>query len=133
MCVLSHFSHVRLFVTPWTVAHQAPLSIGFSRQEYWSGWLCPPPGDLPNPEIKFSSLTSPALEDGFLTTSHHLRSPDMDIICPYLYPYLYVSAYLYLLCPCPYIYIHTYTDIEMWIYNRYRCLVPMVRITELEL
>ena len=133
MCVLSHFSHVQLFVTQWTVAHQAPLSIGFSRQEYWSAWLCLPPRNLPNPEIESSSLTSPALEDGFLTTSHHLRSPDMDIIYLYLYPYLYVSTYLYLLCPCPYIYIHTYTDTEIWMYNRYRCLVPMIRITELEL
>ena len=44
-------SHVRLFVTPWTVAHKAPLSIGFSRQEYWRGLPCPPPGDLPNPGI----------------------------------------------------------------------------------
>ena len=44
--------HVRLFVTPWTVACQAPLSMGFSRQEYWSGLPCPPPGDLPNPGIK---------------------------------------------------------------------------------
>ena len=41
-CLLSHFSHVRLFVTPWTVARQAPLSMGFSRQEYWSGLPCPP-------------------------------------------------------------------------------------------
>ena len=47
-CVLNHFSHVQLFVTPWTTAHQAPLSMGFSRQEYWNGLLCPPPGDLPN-------------------------------------------------------------------------------------
>ena len=45
-CVLSHFSHVQLFVTPWTVARQAPLSMGFSRQEYWSGLPCPPPGLL---------------------------------------------------------------------------------------
>ena len=45
-CMLSHFSHVQLFVTPWTVAHQAPLSIEFSREEYWSGLPCPPPGDL---------------------------------------------------------------------------------------
>ena len=45
MCVLSHFSCVRLFATPWTVAHQAPLSTGFSRQGYWSGLPCPPPGD----------------------------------------------------------------------------------------
>ena len=40
---------VQLFVTPWTVGHQAPLSMGFSRQEYWSGLPCPPPGDLPYP------------------------------------------------------------------------------------
>ena len=45
-------SHVRLFVTPWTVARQDPLFIGFSRPEYWSGLSFPPPGDLPNPEIK---------------------------------------------------------------------------------
>ena len=44
--VQSHFSHVRLFATPWIVAHQAPLSMGFSRQEFWSGLPCPPPGDL---------------------------------------------------------------------------------------
>ena len=50
--VVSHFSHVQLFVTPWTVARQAHLSMGFSRQEYWSGWPCPPPGDLPDAGIK---------------------------------------------------------------------------------
>ena len=49
--MLSHFSHVRLFATPWTVACQAPMSMGFFRQEYWSGLPCPPPGDLPDPEI----------------------------------------------------------------------------------
>ena len=53
------FSHVGLFVAPWTVAHQAPLSMGFSRQEYWSGLPCPPPGDLPNPGLRTSvSCTS---------------------------------------------------------------------------
>ena len=46
-CMLSHFSHDRVFVTPWTVACQAPLSVGFSRQEYWGGFPCPPPSDLP--------------------------------------------------------------------------------------
>ena len=51
------FSHVQLFATPWTVAHQAPLSMGFSRQEHWSGFPCPPPGDLPSPGIE---RTSPA-------------------------------------------------------------------------
>ena len=45
-------SRVRLFVTPWTVAHQAPLSVGFSRQEYWSGLPFPSRGDLPNPRIE---------------------------------------------------------------------------------
>ena len=57
-CVLSHFSHVWLFATPWTVACQAPLSMGFSRQEYWSGLPFLPPGDLPYPEIEPASLTS---------------------------------------------------------------------------
>ena len=52
--VLSHLSHVRLFVT---VAHQSPLSMGFSRQEYWSGLLCPSPGYLPDPGIKTRSPT----------------------------------------------------------------------------
>ena len=67
--VLSRFSRVRLFATLWTVAHQAPLSMGFSRQEYWSGLPCPPPGDLPNPGIEPSSLMSPALAGRFFTTS----------------------------------------------------------------
>ena len=52
-------SRVRHFVTPWTVAHQAPLSIGFPRQEYWSGYPCPPPRDLPNPGTEPGS---PALQ-----------------------------------------------------------------------
>ena len=51
-CILSHFSHVQLFATLWTVAYQAPLSMGFYRQEYCSGLPFPPPGDLPNPGIK---------------------------------------------------------------------------------
>ena len=50
-CMLSCFS-VQLFVTPWTVAHHAALSMGFSRKEYWSELTCPPPGDLPNLGIK---------------------------------------------------------------------------------
>ena len=54
--------------TSWTVARQAPLSMGFSSQEYWSGLLCPPAGDLPNPGIKPISLMSPALTGRFFTT-----------------------------------------------------------------
>ena len=62
VCVLSHVQH---FATPWTVAHQVPLSIGFPRQEYWSGLPFPPPGHLPAPGIK---PASPALAGGFFTT-----------------------------------------------------------------
>ena len=56
-------------VTLWTVAHQAPLPMEFSRQEYWSGLPVPPPGDLPNPGIEPVSLMSPALADRLFTTS----------------------------------------------------------------
>ena len=59
---------VPLFETPWTVMLQAPLSIGFPRQEYWSGLPFPPPGDLPNPGIEPTSPASPVLADGFFTT-----------------------------------------------------------------
>ena len=67
MCVLSCFGHVRLFVTPWTVAHQAALSMGFLGQEYWSGLPYPPPEDLPDPEIE---STFPALQADSLPLSH---------------------------------------------------------------
>ena len=69
-CVLSCFSHVQLFVTPWTVALQVPLSMRFSRQEYWSGLPCPPSEDLPNPGIKPKSSPSPALQVDSLPLSH---------------------------------------------------------------
>ena len=66
-CVLSPLSCVRLLVTPWTVACQAPVSTGFSRQEHWSGLPCPRPGDLPDPGL--SLCPSPGLAGGFFTTS----------------------------------------------------------------
>ena len=59
LCV---FSHVRLFAILWMVALQAPLTMGFSRQEYWNGLLCPPPGDLPDPGIEPMSPATPALQ-----------------------------------------------------------------------
>ena len=65
-CVLSRFSCVQLFATLWIVACQAPLSIGFFRQEYWSGLPFPSSGDLPNPGIQPRSLKSPALATKFL-------------------------------------------------------------------
>ena len=61
-------SHVRSFRTPWSVAQQAPLSMEFSRQEYWSGLTFPPPEDLPHPGFEPQSLVSPALAGGFFTT-----------------------------------------------------------------
>ena len=78
-CMLSHFSYVWLFVTLWTVAHQ-----GFSRQEYWSGLPCPPPGDLPDPGIEPPSLMSPTLVGRFFTTSVTLDA----LLCFYSSPIL---------------------------------------------
>ena len=73
--VISHFSHVWLFVTPWTVAHQTPLSMGLSRQKYWSGLPCPPPGDLPDPGIEPRSPASPVLQVDSLPTEPPGKPP----------------------------------------------------------
>ena len=72
-CVLSCFSHVLLLATPWTVARQAPLSMGFSRQKYWSRLPCSPLGDLPNSGIIPKSLMSLALTGGFFNSLSHQR------------------------------------------------------------
>ena len=69
LLLLSHFSHVRLFATLWAIARQAPLSMGFSRQEYSSVLPCPPPGDLPKPGIESMSLKSLALAGEIFTVS----------------------------------------------------------------
>ena len=67
--MLSFLSYDWLFVTLRSIARQAPLSMGFSRQEYWSGLPCPPPGDLPDPSFKLASLMPPALGGEFFTIS----------------------------------------------------------------
>ena len=73
LCMLSCFSHVQLFVAPpWTVAHQAHVLMGCSWQEYWNGFPCPAPGDLPNPGIE---RTSPSLAGRFFTTSTTWEAP----------------------------------------------------------
>ena len=85
--MLSHFSCVWLFVTLWTVASQAPLSMGFSKQEYWSGLPCPPPGDLPDPGIEPVFHAASASQGDSLLLSH-LGSPYifyMHIIMNYIY------------------------------------------------
>ena len=74
--------------TPWTAAHQAPLSVGFPRQEYCSGLSFTPPGDLPDPGIESVSLTSPALASRFFTTSATENYPEEAVSCSYvLNPY----------------------------------------------
>ena len=65
--VVQLLCQVRLFVTPWTVAHHIPLSMGFPRQEYWSGLPFSPPGDLPDPGVEPVFPTSPALAGRFFT------------------------------------------------------------------
>ena len=79
LCMPSCFSCVLLFAAQWTVARQAPLSMGFSRQEYWSGFPCPPPEDLPDPGIKLVSLLSPALAGWFFTISITWETPPLTI------------------------------------------------------
>ena len=79
MYELSHFSRVQTFVTLWTVALQAPLSMGFSRQEYWSGLSCPPPGGLPDPGTEPMSLMFPAPTGEFFDTSATWEVPNFFI------------------------------------------------------
>ena len=82
----------RLSVPLWTVAHQAPLSMGFSRQEYWNGLPCPPPGALTGLEIEPTSLTSRALAVGFFTAEPS-RKPQK-----YVYKYTNIQIHISLLC-----------------------------------
>ena len=78
VCMLSCFSNVRLFAIPWTVACQAPLSVGFSRQECWSGLPCLPPGDLPYLWMEPASLMSPVLAGEIFTTSATWEAPSFS-------------------------------------------------------
>ena len=87
------FSCVQLFVTPWTVGHQAPLSMEFSRQEYWSGLPFPSPGDLPDPEIEPIFPEAPALQADSLLLSQQgssLKARDCQIF--FLYPQDLISC-----------------------------------------
>ena len=70
MCVQSHFSRVQLFVTPWTVVLQVPLSKGFPRQEHWNWLPCSPPGDLPDPGTEPTSPMALALQADSLLLSY---------------------------------------------------------------
>jgi len=78
VCALSRFSRVRLCVTPWSLALQAPQSMGFSRQEYWNELPFPSPRDLPDPGIKPASLASLALAGRFFTTNATWEAPILE-------------------------------------------------------
>ena len=92
VCVLSH-SVVSDSATPWTVALQAPLSMGFPRQEYWSGLLFPPAGTFPDPGINPTSLSAPALAGGFFTTEP--RGKTHVCIYIHIYVHMYTCTYMY--------------------------------------
>ena len=87
LLLLSCFSHVQLFVTPWIVACQAPLSMGFPQQEYWSRLPCPPPGHLPEPGIK---PTSPVSQVDFIPAE---PSGKPKYVCVYIYVCVCVCVY----------------------------------------
>ena len=104
--VLSRFGRVQLFATLWTVAHQAHLSMGFYKSEYWSGLPWPPPGDLPNPGIELVSLMSPAMSDEPFTTSTTWEVIYLSIYT-HTHTYIHVNKYTNLCIICD-IYVHTY-------------------------
>ena len=79
--VLNHFGRVWLFVTLWTVAHRLLCPWRFSRQKYWVGLPCLPPGDLLNPGIKPTTLISPTLAGGFFNTSTTWESNSINVVC----------------------------------------------------
>ena len=98
-CMLSHFNCVQLFATLWTIAHQTPLSMGFSRQEYWSELPFPPPRHLPDRGIEPASLMFLALAGRFFTTNTH-QSP---LICNSFSVCLYLWCERFLLFLKPFI------------------------------
>ena len=106
VCVPPHFTCVWLCTTPWAVAHQASLFMGFSRQEYWSGLPVPSPGDLTDPGVELASLVSPALADAFFTTSVSWEAQPCKCVNPYLpVPPTLLSSLVSIhrsLCPCLY-------------------------------
>ena len=111
VCVLSH---VWLFATAWTVVHQAPLSMEFSRQEYWSGLPFPSPGNLPDPGIE---PTSPALAGGFFTTELHGKLRTLQsLLFGYRNSSFRDSKFAMLMKKCNIIYICSY----MFISKKYK-------------
>ena len=116
MLKVKSLSHVQLFVTPWAVAYQAPQSVEFSRQEYWSGSPFPSPGDLPNPGIEPGSpaLQADALPSeppGYvLPSSIYLKSLFKDSL-------VYICVYIYMIV------LHVHHDIyRECVLSRFSCV-----------
>ena len=84
--MLSHFTHFQLFATLWTAAHQAPVSMGFFRQEYWSRLPCLPPRDPPDPGIEAASPAAPILQADSLPQSHQEDPYSDRLLCPWEFP-----------------------------------------------
>ena len=104
VCMLSHFSHVQLCVILWTAACQAPLSVGPSRKEYWSGLPCPPPGDHPEPGAEPVSLTFAALAGRFSTTNstwetQHMYAYICKCMCVHACTYIFTQMYTHVRTP----------------------------------
>ena len=118
-------SHVQLFATPWIVACQAPLPMGFHRQEYWTGLPFPSPGDLPNPGIK---LGSPALQADSLLNEPPRKPKTSNLFVALVE--INTNIYIYI---CIYIYIYIYLFIlYMYIYLFYVCVCVCVCVCILE-
>ena len=101
LLLLSRSSCVPLCATLCTVARQAPLSVGFSRQEYWSGLPCPPPEDLPDPGIEPTCLASPALAGRFFTTAATWEAPELGFFALTLHALYTLSLVLgFGICVC---------------------------------
>ena len=151
VCMRSH-SVIWLFATPWTVAHQVPLSMEFSKQEFWNRLPFPPPGDLPNSGMKPTSPASPELADGFFYTWEapiylsnyiYIKREDHCSTTNIIYPSGCLGQCLercrlsdpclvglkwvfeYKICVCVCVYIHTYTYICMCIYIKQKNLLKI--------
>ena len=112
--MLSCFNRVQLFVIIWTIVCQVPLSMEFSRQEYWNGFPCPSPGDLPNPGIEPMSPVSPALVGRFFTTISTWEAP----VYVYTHKYIY-TEYTYHVLIYIYIYIYVYRLFDEFVNNSF--------------
>ena len=109
----SHFTHAQLFVNPWARARQAPLSMGFSRQQYWSGLPFPSPEVLPNPGIKPRDRTQVSCIAGRFFTVWATREAYATIlqhVCVCVHMYMCVHI-------CTHVCVHVYTHVCVWIYT----------------